>query len=459
MSLVNDMLRDLEARRAAPDERERLAGLQPVDEAGATRRQGRQLLRRGLLLVGLALPLLLGLGWWYGLRPIAAPVSTVPAPVVAAAPTAVEASVISAPTRARLLDVLPQNDGQRLILQLLLDRSVGYKRVDQGGFISLQLDHLEWSGGAREGRVERDGKSLSWRVEAKGDGVQVLLVGMADRLELRDRLEPAGDRWQLWLEVPLSPSTEAAMVAPSEWPEAVAEDAPLPDWATRPVPKADEPVVHDPEPSMVDHVGGAPASRGPVEVRIASHPADPLALARQAIAEQRYVQAIEQLEALERSQPGNPEVIRWLARAYLSAGETERLLAWLPARLDRHPNDIELRMLLARGQLLAGEREAAITTLRRNAPELSREPLYHALLAALYQQVGDWSASAALYGRLVALRPTQGTWQLGLAIALEQLDQPAQAARRYRLALQGQDLDTSARLFAAERAAILGEGK
>src|SRR5690606_22306185 len=40
MSLVNDMLRDLEARRAAPAERERLSGLYAANETAAARRAG-----------------------------------------------------------------------------------------------------------------------------------------------------------------------------------------------------------------------------------------------------------------------------------------------------------------------------------------------------------------------------------------------------------------------------------
>ena len=39
MSLVNDMLRDLEERRAAPGERLALEGLHAVDEAAAARRE------------------------------------------------------------------------------------------------------------------------------------------------------------------------------------------------------------------------------------------------------------------------------------------------------------------------------------------------------------------------------------------------------------------------------------
>ncbi len=57
---------------------------------------------------------------------------------------------------------------------------------------------------------------------------------------------------------------------------------------------------------------------------------------------------------------------------------------------------------------------------------------------------------------MVALRPSQSTWQLGLAIALEQLDQSAEAGRHYRLALQGLGLDDDARRFASERAKALG---
>ena len=46
MSLVNDMLRDLEERRAAPAERLALEGLQAVDEAAAARRERIERLHR-----------------------------------------------------------------------------------------------------------------------------------------------------------------------------------------------------------------------------------------------------------------------------------------------------------------------------------------------------------------------------------------------------------------------------
>lgn len=132
------------------------------------------------------------------------------------------------------------------------------------------------------------------------------------------------------------------------------------------------------------------------------------------------------------------------------------MLDWLPAQLAQQPHDSELRLLLARAQLHAGETRSAVATLEQNPPRLEQDPTYFALLAASYQQTEQWQNSAELYQRMIALRPSQSTWQLGLAIALEQLDQPAEAGRHYRLALQGSGLDESARRFASERATALG---
>lgn len=451
MSLVNDMLRDLEERRAAPAERLALEGLQAVDEAAAARRERIERLRRGsiwfmaVMLIAVLVGMMIGRVVkgqipWGGVMPE-------PAPPVIAAP------VVSAP---RLLEVLPQHDARGLTLQLLLERSVPYQRTEESGAVSLRLPGLQLTGEAQSGRLQRNGRSLSWRVEQQGADVQVLLVGLVGELEVRDRLEPAGERWLLWIEVPLTdaPSATAAEADTEAVPEPLPVAAPaetaaaepaMPAWVTAPVAPADAPPVVSPvEPA------GVP------ELKIEPYRPDALTRARQAIGAGDYRSAISELETLQKSRGRDPEVLRWLARAYLADGQQQRLLAWLPAQLAQMPQDKELRLLLARAQLQAGDTHGAVATLEQNAPALIQEPTYHALLAVSYQQTGQWPQSAALYRQLVALRPSQASWQLGLAIALEQLDQPAEAARHYRLALQGPGLDESARRFASERAAALG---
>ncbi|WP_137820492.1 lipopolysaccharide assembly protein LapB [Pseudomonas sp. 2FG] len=451
MSLVNDMLRDLEERRAAPTERLQLDGLHAVDEAGAANRERLEQVRRGLIWLVAAVLLGLLAGPMIG-RLVNEPQPLSSAPPAPAAPAAV------APVVAQVLEVLPQHDGRGLVLQLLLDRAVPYQRSEESGAVSLRLAGAQLGGAPQQGRLQRDGRSLSWRVEAQGQDVQVLLVGLGDGLEVRDRLEPAGDRWLLWIEVPLTSSAPAAEAPvelenlPAAAPATPAVEAPLPAWASAPVPPANAPVEAVPAPVSPEPVRVS----GPPEVKIAPYQPDALSQARQALQAGDYPRAIRELEALQQKRGRDPEVLRWLARAYLAGGEQARLLAWLPAQLAQLPHDSELRVLLARTQLQAGDTQGAVATLEQNPPALAQEPTYFALLAASYQQTGQWQESAALYRQLLALRPSQSTWQLGLAIALEQLDQPLEAGRHYRQAQQGQGLDDSARRFASERAAALG---
>ena len=454
MSLVNDMLRDLDARRAAPGDWPLRDGLQAVDEAGAARRERTERLRRGLIWLGAVILL----GVMVGLM-IGRVVNGDPPPFFASEPVANTPVVV--PSAPRVLEVLPQNDGRRLLLQVLLDSSVAYQRSEESGAVSLFLPGVQMGAEPYQGRVQKAGRSLSWRVEAKGDGVQILLVGLGEQLQLSDRLEPAGDRWLLWLEVPLqAAAAEAVEPAVEAFAPAAAApvevEAPLPDWASRPVPAA-SPRSPTAAPTQAAKEPAVEPPSGPPQVRISSHQANPRTQAHQHLLEQDYPRAIRELEALHASHSRDLKVVLWLAQAYQGAGQSAQLLAWLPAQLRQHPQDAELRMLLARAQLQSGAMAAAVATLSQQAPALSSEPGYHALLAASYQQTRQWAQSAAVYRQLVALRPAQATWQLGLAIALEQLEQPAEAVKHYRLALQGQGLDDSSRRFASERAGALKE--
>ncbi len=445
MSLVNDMLRDLEKRRAAPGERLQLDGLYAVDEAAAARRDRYERLRRGsiwfmaVLLIALLVGLMIG-RVVKGVPPI---------------PRAADTPVLQPAASAQVLDVLPQHDQRGLMLQLLLDRSVAYRRSEESGAVSLRLASARLSGEMQYGRLQREGRSLSWRVENKGDEVQVLLVGLGDQLQVNDRLEAAGDRWMLWIEVPLqeaAPEEEVQQL--DSLPQALpadADKAELPAWAMAPLAPSPPPAAES-APRQPD--SAAPSAEPSVSVTV--YQPDAISLARQALESGDHAAAIAQLENLQRNRHEDPQVQLWLARAYLAAGRQDTLLSWLPEQLRRTPQDSELRLLLARSQLQAGDQAGAVATLEQYPPSLAQEPNYFALLAAAYQQTGQWTQSAELYGKLVALRPQQSTWQLGLGIALDQLGQRVEAGRHYRLALQGVGLDESSRRFARERATALG---
>ncbi|SFQ19847.1 MSHA biogenesis protein MshN [Geopseudomonas sagittaria] len=481
MSLVNDMLRDLEARRASPAERAPLDGLLPADEGASARRADRRRLLLGLLWGALALlaALLLARLWLTGeAAPVmaAAPGVASEPPAVAPAATAPALTAAAAPAEAsappiQLLATLPQHGEGRFILQLLLDRAPSYQRSEQSGVVGLRLPQLRLSDdGPRSGRFEQGGRSLSWSLQPLGDGAELLLVGLGDGLQVLDRLEPAGERWQLWVEVPFS-AANSEVFDPEQLPVAGGEEEAAADDDYPPaVQTAAAPVKRDPPPAppatraaipeLRTPAIAAPVSRSPqvsaARVSVASHQPDALAEARQALLAGDSERAIAQLEDLNRRQPDNREALRWLARAWLSAGRHARLVAELPAQLQRFPTDSELRVLLARAQLQGGDGAAAVATLAERMPALASDPAYHALLAASYQQTGQWRESAQLYRNLVLLRPAHGAWQLGLGIALEQLGERAAAAQHYRQALQGQGLDEDSRRYARERAQASG---
>ena len=471
MSLVNDMLRDLEARRDSAGDAVPFAGLRAADEQASQRRARLAVGRKALMMavaaviVGVPVGLLLQPAPVPEAVPVSAPVPTAAPAAASASPATTEDLIVEAtgidtpaePSTARLLAVLPQNDGQRFALQLLIDQPVSYQRSDGDARVTFRLNEVTLAGEAMQGQVEREGVQLRWQIEPLGEQVRLVLEG--EGLQVQDRLEAAGDRWQLWIEVPLVARADEEPLDVAHLPVAESVDEPaLPAWATREAPT--EASTSTPE-QTIEPEGDAPAvaepvtERGPADIHIVAHQPDALARARQALAAQDYPRAIAELTALRDSQPDNPEAARWLARAHLADGRVGELLTWLPAALARRPHDLELRALLARGQLQAGDAQGAVATLRERAPQASEAPDYLALQAAIHQQLGEWAESAALYQRLVSLRPGEPVWRLGLAIALEQLDRPGEAASHYRLALRGQGLDGSTRRYAEDRLAAL----
>ncbi|MEA9978748.1 MULTISPECIES: tetratricopeptide repeat protein [unclassified Pseudomonas] len=465
MSLVNDMLRDLEERRAGASRQLQRDGLLAVDEAGAERRERVRRFQRNLIGLGLVIIVGLPLGLLVDrLVKSHSPAQSAPAIAVAAVPLA----AVQAPTSAQILEVLPQNDSNGLVLKLLIDRSAAYQRRDENGLVMLDLPgaQLNTSLGVamREGRLQRDGRSLSWKVQTQGQNVQVVLTGLGDNLQVRDRLEPAGNNWLLRIEVPMP--TKATIADAADTPmgsdntaanepatvDTATDEAPLPAWANAPV----LPAERQPRTATVVQAAKPLLVSGPPQMKITPYQPDALTVALQVLQSGDYPRAISELKALQLSRGKNLDVIHGLARAYLADGQQALLLTWLPLQLKQWPNDSELRLLLARSQLQSGDARNAVTTLEQNPPTLAQDPTYYALLAASYQQTAQWQKSAGLYEQLTQLRPTQAAWQLGLGIALERLSQPAEAARHYRYAERGQGLDDGARRFAGERAVALG---
>lgn len=146
---------------------------------------------------------------------------------------------------------------------------------------------------------------------------------------------------------------------------------------------------------------------------------------------------------------------RALAGLMIKAGELDAAAAVLDEGLHRAPQDPTLIALRARIEVMQGHNRTARTLLESHPPAMSDDPSYYALLAAVYQRLGDYGPAGSLYQRLVDAHPDNAVWWLGLGIAKEATGERAAARRAYAKARQAGPLSPALRKFVQGKLATL----
>lgn len=95
----------------------------------------------------------------------------------------------------------------------------------------------------------------------------------------------------------------------------------------------------------------------------------------------------------------------------------------------------------------AGKVNKALELLQRAAPPIENNPDYHAFIAALYQRQGQSLLAAKLYEQLLSVEPNKAIWWMGLAIALESQGNESEAREAYMHANNGAGLNPELRAF------------
>ncbi len=143
-------------------------------------------------------------------------------------------------------------------------------------------------------------------------------------------------------------------------------------------------------------------------------------------------------------------------------GRIQSALALLDTGLTLQPNHsgrLSLVRLKARILIDAGHTDRALEVLKKNTPPVSADPGYHALLAGLEVQAGHYRRAAHQYAALLVVNPDRAVWWLGLGIALDQSRQDRAALRAYQNALQHPGLSSAATTYARRRLKALGRRK
>jgi tetratricopeptide (TPR) repeat protein len=120
----------------------------------------------------------------------------------------------------------------------------------------------------------------------------------------------------------------------------------------------------------------------------------------------------------------------------------------LNAPLGKSP---KLRQIKARWYAQQGEHKLALYTLNSDLPKIETYPEYYVLLAAYYQRYGTAAEAKQAYSMLVDYDETVADWWAGLGLASDRNNQKAKAVYAYQQALEIKGLSTELLNFVKPR--------
>jgi Tfp pilus assembly protein PilF len=144
-----------------------------------------------------------------------------------------------------------------------------------------------------------------------------------------------------------------------------------------------------------------------------------------------------------------------LASLLIESAQPDAALTLLQTLRQSMPDDIPLRQLHAQLLLAQNNSSQALQLLREAAPSLRDNYGYYEIQAAAAQKAGDGSLAVQIYQRLLAVDKGRGDWWVGLAIALDSIQQAARASEAFRQALDDSRLAPALKQYARQRLAQL----
>jgi len=162
----------------------------------------------------------------------------------------------------------------------------------------------------------------------------------------------------------------------------------------------------------------------------------------------RASQALQQVLILD---PEHVEAREELAAYYFGRGFISDAMEVLEGGLALVPQANSLRLLQARILERIDQPEQALQAVQQADVRLPEDADLLILKGALATELEFYSQAADAYQQLIAWRPDQGRWWIGLAIARESMDDSDGALQAYRRALQDGGLNHSTREFVHDR--------
>lgn len=163
---------------------------------------------------------------------------------------------------------------------------------------------------------------------------------------------------------------------------------------------------------------------------------------------------IQLRKALELN-PQHVEARELLAGLLLKSDRTQEAASIILDGISMHPDQWAFPRLYAHLLIKQGDNKAALDALTRNIPGIEKATEYHALLAAVYQRLGQYADAAATYRKLVSIMPHKGVWWMGLGISLEAEGKVQDAVNAFNRARRTNTLNSELLRFVDQRLSSL----
>ena len=180
-----------------------------------------------------------------------------------------------------------------------------------------------------------------------------------------------------------------------------------------------------------------------------------LTLAEKALAAKQVEQAEKLLEEVVIIRPNDSQTRQKLAALWFGRQAYQGAVNLLSQGIALNAKDSSLRQMKARIHLKQGQLAAALNTLKPLAQ--LKDEQYQIMLANIAQQAQQNKVAVEAYKTLIAMKPDIGRWQLGLAVLYDKNSQFDLASMAYKKALIKNDLSASSENFVKQRIQVIGQ--
>lgn len=178
--------------------------------------------------------------------------------------------------------------------------------------------------------------------------------------------------------------------------------------------------------------------------------------ARKLVSQGKYAAAIAVLKKQLKQYPTQSNKARaLLVTTLLATGQTKQAQLLLTESLIAYPAAQSLKRLQARIWIQQQQYQQAVKLLQSSPPALSKDYEYHELLATALQQTGMPTEAATIYYQLLQLNNRQPRWWIAMATALEQSNRYAEAQTAYRTGLKILSISPQLKRYAQQRIRVL----